>query len=312
MTEEHARETPNELVRTQDFETERPIEVDVGNSHGAVKIELADTAVTHVEVRHDPNTDYSDWRSGLSGLLSWVSEQIGEAGITTGIQDETRTGWEPIAEAVHQTRIDMTGNRLAVRTPSTVPLRNVPLSIKVLAPTDSQVSLRTGSGRVDVVGVASRVQIQSGSGTVSLDHANGNATVRSGSGQLRLGAMTAGVQARSGSGDIEITSIEAPSSVVTGSGDVWLGAVTSDVLVRSGSGDITIADAAAGQTELITGSGGVQVALRRDVAAEIDLTSSTGDASSDLPIADEPPEGEPNLRLFGRTGSGSIMITTAV
>jgi DUF4097 and DUF4098 domain-containing protein YvlB len=311
MTEQQPEE-PQDLVRTQDFATSRPIEVDVVNHLGSIQVTLTATDHTRVEVRHDPASDYTDWRTGLSSLLNWVGEQFGDTGLAPGVQEQTRTMREPITEAVHQTRIDMTGNRLAVRTPTTAPLRNVPLAVTVVAPDDSQLNLHTGSGPVAVSGTAGRTQIQSGAGKVSLEEAAGNVTVRTGSGHLRLGSMTAGVQARSGSGDVEIGSVDSASSVVTGSGDIWLGAVSGDVLARSGSGDISIADAAGGQVELITGSGRVQVAVRRGVSAEIDLTSSTGTASSDLPIADEPQQDDTSLHLFGRTGSGDVLVTSAV
>ncbi|GAA0519673.1 DUF4097 family beta strand repeat-containing protein [Saccharopolyspora thermophila] len=297
-----------ELVRSQDFDTPGPIRIDIGNSLGPVVVELAETATTHVEVRHDPSSAGPDWRSGLTGLLSWVSEQFSEAGIRSGVEDRGR---EPAAEAVHRTRIDLTGNRLAVRPPATAPLRSVPLSVKVRAPQDSEVGVHTSSGEVTVTGQAGRVSIQAGSGGVSVERATDRATVRSGAGQLRLGTMAGGVHARSGSGDIEISAIQAASSVATGSGNVWLGAVSDDVLVRSGSGDLTIADALAGQLELITGSGEIQVSVHRGVAAEVDLTSSTGTASSDLVVSDKAPEQEPGLRIFGRTGTGDAVLTSA-
>jgi hypothetical protein len=307
-----------ELVRTQDFDTASPIELDLSNNIGPIEITLADTTSTQVEVRHDPASSYLDWRGGLSGLLSWVTEQFGESGFRTVLgdrgteRDRDRAVREPIAEAVRQTRIDLTGNRLVVRTPGTVPFRTVPLSIKVTAPTESQVNVRTGAGAVRITGAASRLQIQSGAGSVSAERAHGSATVRTGSGQVQLGAMTSGVQARSGSGDVEIASVEAPSSIVTGSGNVWLGTVSGDVLVRSGSGDLTVADAAAGQAELITGSGELQVSISRGVAAEVDLTSSTGLARSDLPVAEEAPSAQPGLRIYGRTGNGDALLTSAV
>ncbi|MDA3643649.1 DUF4097 domain-containing protein [Saccharopolyspora indica] len=304
-----AEEKLAELVRSQDFDTSGPISIDIGNSLGPVTVELADTDVTHVEVRHDPAASGPDWRSGLTGLLSWVTEQFGDAGIRTG--GEFRGSQEPVAEAVRQTRIDLTGSRLAIRTPATSPLRNVPLAVKVRAPLDSEVGVHTSSGEVRVAGPAGRVNIQSGSGTTSVEQAADRATVRSGSGQLRLGTMTGGVHARSGSGDIEISSLGAASSVATGSGNVWFGTVSADVLARSGSGDLTVADATEGQVELITGSGELQVSIHRGTAAEVDLTSSTGSASSDLVVSEEAPEEEPKLRVFGRTGTGDAVLTTA-
>ncbi|MBB5155663.1 DUF4097 family beta strand repeat-containing protein [Saccharopolyspora phatthalungensis] len=307
-----AEEQLAELVRSQDFNTAGPIRIDIGNSLGPVVVELAETATTHVEVRHDPAASGPDWRSGLTGLLSWVTEQFGEAGIRTGGDAERGRGpREPISEAVRRTRIDLSGNRLAIRTPANSPLRNIPLAVKVRAPLASEVGVHCSSGEVNVTGEAGRVSIQAGSGAVSIERAADRATIRSGSGQLRLGTMVGGVHARSGSGDVEIGAIEAASSVATGSGNVWLGVVSGDVLVRSGSGDLTIADATSGQVELITGSGELQVSIHRGTTAEVDLTSSTGTASSDLLVSEEAPDKEPKLQIFGRTGTGDAVLTTA-
>lgn len=310
---------PPDLVSVREFNTERAIELDISNNVGPITVELAETAFTHVEVRHAPASGVFDWRGGLTGLLSWVSEQFGDSTGKTGTneragtdRDKGRGSREPVAEAIQDTRIDLAGNRLAVRTPSTAPLRAVPLALTIAAPEDSQVNIRTGSGKVAVAGRAGRVQIQSGAGDVSVDRVTGNAMVRTGSGQLRLGEMRAGVQARSGSGDVEIASIGAPSSVVTGSGDVWLGQLRGDVLVRSGSGDLSLTDALRGQAELITGSGELQVSVHDGVAAEVDLTSSTGTTESTLAVTSEPPATEPELRVYGRTGSGDALITSAI
>ncbi|GAB3275202.1 DUF4097 family beta strand repeat-containing protein [Parasphingorhabdus pacifica] len=305
---------PHEIVRHQDFDTDDPIELDISNSAGSVTIELTDAATTHVEIRHDPEAAGFDWRGGLNGLLSWVSEQFGEAGIRTGVpnrESDPRNPAEPISEAVRQTRVDLTGNRLVVRPPTTSPLRTVPLAIKVHAPQGSHIGIRASSAPVAVAGRAGRVEIQSGTGPVSVAHATGNTSVRTGSGPLRLGTMSGEFQARSGRGDIEIATLEQPASVVTGSGNVWLGAVSGDVLVRSGSGDITVADAVEGQTELITGSGQLRVSLHGGVAAEVDLNSSTGTVDSDLDVSEEPPEEGAALRVFGRTGSGDAVLTGA-
>lgn len=310
---------PNDLWRTQEFDTPKPVELDISNNLGPVDIEFTDTASTRVEVRHDSRSDALAWRSGLTGLLSWVSEQLAENAAKAGPgeranadKERSRNARTPIADAIDQTRIDLTGNRLVARTPTTAPLRTVPLSIKVRAPEQSHVGVRTGSGAVTLTGQASRVQIQSGAGEISVDRASASTTVRTGSGQLRLGEMTADVQVRSGSGGVEIASLESSSSIVTGSGGVWVGALRADVLVRSGSGDIDIADATRGEAELITGSGAIQVAVHRGVRAEVDLTSSTGIVYSDLAVSSEPSEQEAALRVYGRTGNGDARISPAI
>lgn len=322
MSDERA--APQEQPRrVEEFDTARPIDMDIGNSIGSIEVELTDTALTHVEVEHDPRSAGPDWRDGVAGLLHWVSNRVAETGMPTGTRGAPGfadalgyLGADPDAlsasAAVHSTRIDLTANQLVVRAPESTPLHRAPLAIRVRAPRDSHVGVRTQSGAVTVSGPAGRVDIHSGAGGVSVEHANGRAAVRSGSGPLRLGSMRAEAHAHSGSGDIEITSIGGASTVETSTGDVRLGEVNGDVLVRTGSGGVTVADAVAGHTELISGSGELRVSIRRGVAAEVDLTSSTGSAISDLTVADQPPEQEPPLKIFGRTGSGNAWLSSAV
>lgn len=304
------QETSNELIRTQEFSTPEPVSLDISNILGPVTVRLTDTATTRIEVRHDPTSGGPDWRGGLSNLLSWVSEQFGESGLRAA-WDNGRSTKAPISEAVRQTRVTMTGNRLVVRTPNMGPLRSIPLAIEVHAPENSEVGIHIGSGEATVTGTALRANIQSGSGTVSVERTAERATIRSGAGPIRLGTVTSGVHARSSSGDIEITNLTGPSTVVTGSGNVWLGSVDGNLLVRSGSGSLTVAEARSGQLELITGSGDVQITLQRDRTAEVDLTSATGTVASDLDVSDQAPEREPEMRIHARTGTGSALLTSA-
>ncbi len=298
MTEE-----AEDVVRRQSFDAEGPVELDVSTGPGRIDVRLVDEPGVHVEVRHDPS-GASPFAMGVSNLMSWINTQFGQGAEEAPVS--------LAAEAVRQTRIDFTGGRLVVRTSKDMQLRNVAVAVSVQAPLDSHVTAKSGSGDLDVTGAAGRLELATGSGRVSADQAAGSAKVDTGSGVVRLGPMAAGVRAKTGSGDVEVTSVGGVSTVVTGSGDVWLGAVTSDVLARTGSGNVTIADAAAGQVELHTGSGAIRVGVRAGSPAEIDLSSGSGEAQSDLDLSSTPPSSAPALHVRGRTGSGSALVTTAV
>jgi len=297
------------VVRRQSFDAEGPVELDLGTGGGGVTVRLADEPGVHVEIRHDPGAA-SPWAQGVTNLMSWVSTQFGsQLGGQFGETVPPESSAE--AEAVRQTRVDFTAGRLVVRTPKDIQLRNVPVLVSVQAPAGSHVEARTGTGDVTVNGGAGRLNLHTGSGRISTDQAEGTAHVDTGSGTVRLGPMAAGLRAKTGSGDVEITAIGAASTVVTGSGDVWLGAVSSDVLARTGSGRVTIANAASGELELHTGSGAIQVGVREGSPAEVDLSSGSGEARSDLDLTTNPPESKPPLRIRGRTGSGSVVVTPA-
>ncbi|MFF0144856.1 DUF4097 family beta strand repeat-containing protein [Amycolatopsis sulphurea] len=290
------------MVRLQDFDADGPLELDLGVTIGRVEVVLdRDTGAT-VRLQHDTG-DQPSWVNGVSSLLSWVGEQFGDQ---LGM-----VGQASAADAVRQARIEKTGNRLVVRAAKAWQLRNVPIAVTVHAPAGSHVEVRAGSADVTVTGITGRADILTGSGEVALAHADGAAIVRTGTGAVKLGPTLAGLQLRTGSGSVEAASVTGSATVATGTGDVWLGTVSGEVMARTGSGDLSVADGASGSLELITGSGEVRVGIREGVRAEVELASAAGRVSSELEVADTPPEGEVTLHVRARTGTGNAVVTRA-
>ncbi len=299
--------TDASVIRQQNFECDGPIEVWVELDSGRLDIALEQDAggpdeVT-VQIRPDL-THQPSWNVGIAGLLGWLGEQTGA----------TPAG-ALAAEAVRRTLIDFSGRRLTVRTPRDVPLRSVPLIIQVSAPPGSSITARSGSADVTVTGVAAEVDAVTGSGQIRAQRCTGAADVRTGSGDVRLGSVLGRLRARTGSGEVDVISVEGSdggSTVQTGSGDVRLGAVKHDVSARTGSGDLTVVDACAGGLELTTGSGRLRVGIHPGVLAELDVSSGSGRARSDLPVGGPPAEGDvAALRVRARTGSGDALVTAA-
>lgn len=288
----------DEVVRRENFDASGPLDIDVALGAGRVTIALVEEPGASVELRYEPSAS-SPWLQGLANMLDWFG-----AGQFAG------TGAAAADMVVRETRIDMVGNRLIVQAPRQHHL--IPLALTVRAPAGSSLEVSVGTADVTVTGPAGKVKLHAGSGSVTLDRADGPAEVHSGSGALRLGPMLAGLRARSGSGEIEVSSVGGTTTLVTGSGDVWLGAVQSDVRVRTGSGDISVADAACGQVELVTGSGEIRIGVRSGAKARLDLRSGSGQARSELDLSHTPPADGAKLELRGRTGSGNVVVTSAV
>ncbi|QFU92330.1 DUF4097 family beta strand repeat-containing protein [Amycolatopsis sp. YIM 10] len=302
------------LVRTANFPSTGPIELDVSITVGRVEIVLADSngsnententenAETTVELRHEPNAQ-APWADGVNAVLSWVTERFGD-------QFDTDVLGSP-AEAVRQSRIEQVGDQVIVRGPKALPLRKVPLTVTVHAPRGSHLGIRAGAADVTVTGTAGRASISTGSGDVSLGETKAAANVRTGSGEVQLGPSTYGLQVRSGSGAVRLAAPTGSATVVTGTGDIWLGAVTGDVMVRSGSGDLTVAEAKSGSMELNTGSGEIRFGVASGITAEVDVSTVSGRVSSELPVRESPPEEAAAVRARMRTGSGDAVVTSA-
>jgi hypothetical protein len=293
-----AGETAETKVREVNFDADGPQDLVVYLKSGSVDVLLTDEPGVSVRIRHRPEAN-APWAEGLSSLVSWISQFA-----------DNPHGPSPEA-AIDQTVVEHNGNRLVVNSADS-PLRNVPMGVTVRAPSGSNVEVRCGAADVLVTGSAGKINLRTGSGEIKADRADDAATVTTGTGAVRLGPMLGGLQARSGSGDVEVSSVGgASAALVTGSGDVWLGAVSSDVMVRTGTGDLTVADAAAGKIELNTGSGEIRVGIRQGTRAEVDLSSGTGQARSELSLSGQRPEGEVKLRVRGRTRSGSAVVSAA-
>lgn len=298
-------DTDASVVRQQDFECRGPIDISVELDSGRLDITLAEVAAgpgLAVQIRADP-TSQPPWSVGIGGLLNWLGEQ-------TGATPPSAVA----AEAVRRTVIDFTDQRLTVRTPREVPLRTVPLIIQVSAPPGSSINARSGSADVTVTGVAAALRAATGSGQVRAQRCTAAAEVRTGSGDVRLGTILGQLRVRTGSGEVDVISVEGAQgsgTVQTGSGDVRLGAVAHDVSARTGSGDLTVVDASAGGLKLTTGSGQLRVGIHPGVLAELDVSSGSGRARSDLPVGGRPVEGDIALRVRARTGSGDALVTVA-
>lgn len=277
----------DDVIRTQAFTTDGPVEVDVQLTTGSLIVELTEADGedgVQVEVRHDPAAG-QPWTHGLASALSWVNEQFGDQFDA----DLVGTG----TAAVEQTRIEMQGNRLLVQAPKALPLRHLPLAVTVRVPAGSQLNVRAASARVDVRETVNSVNVTSTSGDIMLARVDGPGHVRT------------------GGGDVNVDAVGGTASVVTGTGSVRVGALEGELSVRSGSGDIAVADAAGGTANLRSGSGDVRVGLRAGILAEIHLSSATGKATSELEVHDDPPDDEAEaLRVKASSGSGNVSVTS--
>ncbi|HET9255127.1 MAG TPA: DUF4097 family beta strand repeat-containing protein [Pseudonocardiaceae bacterium] len=308
-------DTPD--FRQESFECQGPIDIWAELDAGRLDIALSEnTADPQGENTTDPQAitvkirpDLSSqppWHVGVSGWLSWLGEQTG-----------TAPPGELSTEALRRTIIDFSGTRLTVRSPREFPLRTVPLIIQVSAPSGSSITARSGSADVGVTGIAAELDTATGSGAFRAQRCAGSAAVRTGSGDVQLGTVLGRLRVRTGSGQVDVACLEgsrgteSTGSVHTGSGDVRLGAVKHDLSARSSSGDLTVVDAWAGGLELTTGSGQLRVGIHRGVHAELDVSSGSGRAHSDLPVGGPPADGDVALRVRARTGSGDALVTAA-
>lgn len=314
----------DDLVRQESRTAAGPADLDVAVDVGRVEVHLvaadagngnaengnAGEQEVRVEVRHDPAAA-GGWAQRLGEVASW----LGAVGAAPDADDAPASAGADAVRAVEITWSAPGAGEgtpaLTVRSTTDLPLRMVPLVVSVWAPVGSRLTARTGAGDVRVAGRAGRATVRTGAGTATTADVDGDAEVTTGSGDVVLGAVGGRARIRTGSGAVRIGAVAGTTDVKAGSGDVTLGEVTADVGVRTGTGAVAVADARSGRMELTTGSGGLTIGVHAGVLADLDLSSGSGRARSELDVQRTAPPREPVLWLRGRTASGDVLVTRA-
>jgi hypothetical protein len=137
--------------------------------------------------------------------------------------------------------------------------RNITIDYEISAPKAVALTLRSGSGDVEVDNLGRYLKAETGSGSVRAHGIAGAAELHTGSGDIELQQAAQGeVKASTGSGSIRINGLD--------------GALTA----RTGSGDIEANGSLIGPGKLQTGSGSIRAHIGKDAKFTVDASSGSG------------------------------------
>src|SRR5882757_6800657 len=109
---------------------------------------------------------------------------------------------------------------------------------------------------------------------------------RTGSGDIRAEELSGPIYGRAGSGDLEFEETgSGDADIETGSGNIHLKGLVGGLRASAGSGDITIDGNPKESWRVHTGSGNVRLRLPSEAAFDVDLATSSGNATINHPVA---------------------------
>src|SRR5262249_47957840 len=219
--------------------------------------------------------------------------------------DETYVSVDGDEQLLENVEVHCNGNRVAITLRQKGKFSfgsffgNGGLRVEVRAPHNSSVRVKTASADTELEGQFGALELNSASGDVRL-----------------RGELAEDATIKTVSGDVELERVEGALSVQGVSGAVRARSIAGTVDTKSVSGDIRLDALVSGSVRFTSVSGDIEIGIAPGSLVDVDAGSTSGDLSSEVPLASEPPVGEdapvgPTVVLRGRTVSGDVRVFRA-
>jgi hypothetical protein len=182
---------------------------------------------------------------------------------------------------------------------------NCSVDYDITAPAGVKITGGSGSGDIDVMNV-STVSVKLGSGDVQVHHATGSVSAETDSGDIHVVDVQGAASTRTGSGDVTLTDVAGDVLVDTSSGDLNGTGLRGRTIAHAGSGDLTLRMSDAQDVTAKTGSGDLVVTVPSGQHFRVDASTGSGDKHVDL---SNDTGADHHLDL--QTGSGDLTVRTA-
>jgi hypothetical protein len=243
-------------------------EVRLANLAGTVSIVAGKGSQVQVEATIHARGDSDGETQKLLQGMSWVEarDKKGRSEMalsypvddydTFAYPDERNSSWW---EGNSRTQVHYLGERVNIVSST----RRAPVlyaDLRIELPAAVRFAVRLGAGSVDSGKTSGGLEIDTGSGDVTVDVHDGKLLVDTGSGNVEVGEAREDVTIDTGSGDVRVMRMAGRGLVDTGSGNVEVDQFQGTALsIDTGSGDVRVGDGSTGTLDVDTGSGDIRV-----------------------------------------------------
>jgi hypothetical protein len=204
-----------------------------------------------------------------------------------------------------QTRFEQTGDTVRITTDynwNSFLFSIGQMRYEITLPPEADLQIDNGSGRLSVEEIKGKLRLQTGSGGIEGRALQGQMYLKTGSGGIKLDQLDGQIEVLTGSGGIEGYSLRGSTRLKTGSGGVRLGQsqLSGSSNITTGSGGIHINQSQlSGSCYVKTGSGGIEYDGELDLQAQVDFRTGSGGINMLLPA-------NAAFTLDAHTGSGGV------
>ncbi len=212
------------------------------------------------------------------------------------------------------------------------------VQIAVEVPHETAVNVETGGGSIELVGLVGGADVSTSGGSIEIADFEGTVKGATSGGGIELSDVRGEVTVRTSGGGIEAIDVEGKLDVRTSGGSIALQSIAGDLVARTSGGSIKIREAggsvdaetsggsvyvrfAAGNAkggQIETSAGGIRIEIDPQVSLMLDIATSAGSVTSDLPLASSTSSSRTHIvgalgaggesKLLARASAGSITI----
>lgn len=117
------------------------------------------------------------------------------------------------------------------------------IQLEVKVPDTLALDIEDGSGSISVLNVRGDIALEDGSGSIDLRQVGGRVTIDDGSGSISAEQVGGDITITDGSGSLKVAEVEGSVIIDDGSGSISVSGVTGDLeILEAGSGSLDISD----------------------------------------------------------------------
>jgi DUF4097 and DUF4098 domain-containing protein YvlB len=177
-------------------------------------------------------------------------------------------------------------------------LRTVDFEITV--PTNCDVELQNGSGRVAVQDTSGVIRVHTGGGSVEAHGLTGQIAMKTGGGYIEASNLQGQIAMKTGGGRIEASNLQGQFDLCTGGSNIILGNARGQLTVRTGGGSIEVSQSELNrESSVTTGGGPISFDGSLDAPGNYKFQTGGGAITLGLPA-------NATFSLDARTGGGGI------
>jgi hypothetical protein len=261
-------------METQTFSTPDGLALEVEIPSGMIEVQASVTTTTELEI---------DWDRDPQDII---------------------VRFDPLPGRGHRLHVEYRGRKFGL-------FGGREINVVVRVPHDTTVEASSGSADLSVRGRVESITYRTGSGDLSFQDVVRDVTAKLASGDVQGESVGGDLTMHGASGDVRVSHVGGALTGRSASGDIRADAVDANVQVSTVSGDVALGSLVSGEASIHAVSGDVEVGVAAGTRVFLDLTATSGDASSDLPMQGDQGQDVPDLTLRVATMSGDIQVRRA-